>query len=156
VEVESRDLQRELCFDPRTGLLNQTTREVKLERWQSIAFEPDTSTAVPLIVGNTGAYLGLLPSPDTIEFVTKYAGYTTVGDKVVPAEIRRAINGKAIVNWKLVRIAPDPKPPFAPATFAVPDRYQLWAGCDSYQPPKFSKDFWRQAPMILSGATLRG
>jgi hypothetical protein len=117
VEVESPDLQRELCFDPKTGLLDQTTSEVKLERWQFIAFEPDTSTAVPITNGKEGGqYLGEVPSTDTIEFVTKYANYSTIGNKIVPGEIRRNVKGRVIIIWKLIRIAPDPKPPFTPAS----------------------------------------
>lgn len=156
VEVATPELQRELCFDSGTGLLRQTTSEVKLQRWQFIALEPDTSTPVRVVVGNTGDYVGQLPNPTTIEFVTKYADYTQVGNKFVPARIRHVVGGKTIVDWKLVRIAPDPKPPFDSQTFSVPEKYQPLAACDRYQPPSLKNDFWRQAPTIFSTSTLVG
>jgi hypothetical protein len=153
VETASPNLRRELCFDASGGLLVKITSEVTLLKWQTLAFEPDTSTQVPLSIGMANNYLGEVPSPK-VKFVTRYAGYAAIGDKTIPTEIRHTFNGKLIMIWKLVRIAPNPKPPFTPATFAVPTKYQLWAGCNRYQPPTLGKDFWRQAPTILNGTTV--
>ncbi len=151
VEVQGPELQRELCFDPRTGVLTETTSQIRLQKWQFLVFEPDTATPVPVRAGKSGGYyLGEDSSPTAVEFITKYADFTAIGDKIVPKEIRHTINGRVILIWKMVSIASGPKAPFAPAVFLAPDGYQLWPGCDRYQPPTFSKDFWRQAPTVLT------
>ena len=81
---------------------------------------------------------------DPIDRVTEYRNYTSMGDKLVPQEIRSWSEGKPTTGIRLMHVTLYPKPSFPAILFNVPDGYQVWPGCDQYKAPEGRKDTMRQ------------
>jgi hypothetical protein len=126
VQTVVEDNQRELCFDPQTGVLIQTTAIVPV-RTSMVArqFEP-------------------------VEYVSEYRQYAAVGDKFLPGEIRVLTHYVVTASLRLVKVALQPKTGFAQDMFVPPAGYRMWPGCDNYRAARASKDFWKQSPSALN------
>ena len=121
VQTENSWGERELCFEPQTGVL------VRAKLFRAAPRNPYWGDAGP-----------------RTEVVTEYRDYTATGDKVLPREMLFSSQGHAIASIRLLQVGLNPLTPFPADTFKVPEGYHAWPGCEFYRPPDVNSDFGRQ------------
>lgn len=128
VATERKDENRDLCFDPKLGVLIQIT---------------------------TSHTVFVFYHFEHMVWVTEYREYASLGDKLLPGEIEVSSNGRVIASIRLGSVAMQPKTAFADELFEPPQGYRVWPGCDQYEPAALNKNY-SQPPGILNYAWFVG